>query len=1186
MMPFFPLRKLKRNGKYLLFGALLVVVGVAAYLEYVAMNTWDNVDDGQQKDQTACAKPFGSQNRDHLSNQDIVWSSKYVPQPWRKEYEGQANLHVFEDWCGTSVASLRKNPHYPLYPHSRITVKKLAVYPNWKNYGLRIFGYIHPFTSGEFLFAVASADNCEFWLSQDENPENLRLRAHVGKSGEEWTAPGEYSKYTSQISKPVLLQQQKRFYFELIHKHNNHGTDHVEVAWRLNKAGMQFELIDSNSLSLYTVESSLKMSDVSHIPQTVASHVALPLEKTEVPHHGAEMLREDPRDTFFKMPLLDKFRLWSVLPECSYNPSYTVKDSPIGRYQGLQFVHLSYVYPNDYTRLTHMERDNMCFYQMKPFYFEMYGFSHHMRLDRAEEKDLGFRDIGDYREGWKDFRMRGRAGQVKSEMQDKEEFDYQDDYMQHQQRKLFSNSLDMKSLSRRKRTDEQDMNRIAITQQEVLARDNDSERVNQHKRQKQNKMADKNQHKRQKQNKMSNKNQHKLQNQNKMADETQHNLQNQNKMADETQHKLQNQNKMADETQHNLQNQNKMADETQHNLQNQNKMADETQHKLQNQNKMADETQHNLQNQNKMADETQHNLQNQNKMADETQHNLQNQNKMADETQHNLQNQNKMADETQHNLQNQNKMADETQHNLQNQNKMADETQHNLQNQNKMADETQHNLQNQNKMADETQHNLQNQNKMADENHQYGWKDEVPGQKEGKEPFGQMNHMKPEDKAPVQDKSSEAKPHVTNRPRNYTGDIFLSTSLDENTHLHKDGSINQEGAQGITQRKGEDFGEMDGVKTDQDLADVGADLWGLTRDLEIEDEIMSKAAYDPEIRWNQTFQIGQTDFQTLRTDWIDLNCNVSGNLLISQSEVTAVVQAFMEKLRLKYPGQFSLQRVVNVVKRVDEARGNRYLLELDLMEASGARVRLVHYVYVLKMRNIQSVNTEKMLLCNPHNFLWNPDATIHIIIPVKNQARWVQKFIADMEELHQVTGDNNVNIIITDYSSTDMDIEQALKDSRLPKSQYLRLTGNFERSAGLQAGINLITDNHSIVFLCDLHLHFPPSFFESVRKHCVEGHMAFAPLVMRLNCGATPQEPDGYWEVNGFGLLGIYKSDLDAVGGMNTREFTNRWGGEDWELLDRIVEAGLEVERLHLRNFFHYHHSRRGMWNRKTLYRM
>lgn len=102
------------------------------------------------------------------------------------------------------------------------------------------------------------------------------------------------------------------------------------------------------------------------------------------------------------------------------------------------------------------------------------------------------------------------------------------------------------------------------------------------------------------------------------------------------------------------------------------------------------------------------------------------------------------------------------------------------------------------------------------------------------------------------------------------------------------------------------------------------------------------------------------------------------------------------------------------------------------------------------------------------------------------------QFLADMAALHAHTGDSYFSVVLVDFESEDMDVEQALRRARLPRYrcpappppggtraasllgrwgflpsgigtcplapryQYLRRTGNFERSAGLQAGVDAV----------------------------------------------------------------------------------------------------------------------------------
>ncbi|XP_063251122.1 beta-1,4-N-acetylgalactosaminyltransferase 3 [Prinia subflava] len=922
------------------------------------------------------------------------------PVPWMPEFQGQANLHVFEDWCGSSIEQLRRNLHFPLFPHTRTTVKKLAVSPKWTNYGLRIFGYLHPFGDGEFQFAIAADDNAEFWLSPDEKPSGLQLLASVGKTGKEWTAPGEFGKFHSQKSSMVRLSAAGRYYFEVLHKQDDRGTDHVEVAWRLNDPEAKFKVIDSQHLSLFANESLLKMDEVGHIPLTLASGRSRAGGRA----HPADMLKPDPRDTLYAVPLLSRSRVRRALPECPYRPSYLVDGFPLQRYQGLQFVHLSFVYPNDYSRLSHMEKDNKCFYQENPYYLERFGFYKYMKMDRPEESpDSGEKtEQPGSQEGnpaevqyEEQEQSPGRAGRAPGSVWGSD--NAHGDHSLPERRRLLSAPGDSAGEETRRRTERSGVRSAMLAS------------IN-------------------------------------------HSL----SLAGLEGHPVTKSPRLKAGVKDNSRSPPQHA------------RAIPGRAPVRRANAPPG-------------------------------------------------------------------------------------------------------------TVSPGQRSL---------GHPRDSEVTTPtGVGPGGELSSRQDGLRAAGTVPaVRGHPVPGLPQGLGRPQSH--------AAEQQAPSH--GPVGTGGAQGASPGKDKSGGaaeeeEVDGEPEEED-----------------EEDFDYVPVFDQAVNWEQTFSMNNLDFHMLRTDWIDLKCNTSGNLLLREGEALEVTRVFLRKLNQSSKGRFQLQRVLNVEKRQDRVRGSRYLLELELLELLGRgarRVRLSEFVFARgwhggarrdhdersmrslawgRRRHLMAADTEPEL-CWPQGFSWNHRAMVHFVVPVKNQARWVLQFISDMEELLRVTKDPYFSIIITDFSSDDMDVEKALKRSTLHSYQYLKLTGNFERSAGLQAGIDLVTDPHSIVFLCDLHIHFPAGVIDSIRKHCVEGRMAFAPMVMRLHCGMSPQWPDGYWEVNGFGLLGIYKSDLDKIGGMNTKEFRDRWGGEDWELLDRILQAGLEVERLSLRNFFHWFHSKRGMWNRRQL---
>lgn len=152
---------------------------------------------------------------------------------------GWAELRYFNNVSGSGVDQLTSLSGFPDNPDEIIELSRLEVAPNRADsYGSLVRGYIEPPANGLYRFYVAGDDETRFLLSSGQAASEAKVIASVPG----WTAPGEYTKYSSQASAYIELVAGKRYYFELLHKEGT-GGDNFSVAWE--GPGMARSVINS-----------------------------------------------------------------------------------------------------------------------------------------------------------------------------------------------------------------------------------------------------------------------------------------------------------------------------------------------------------------------------------------------------------------------------------------------------------------------------------------------------------------------------------------------------------------------------------------------------------------------------------------------------------------------------------------------------------------------------------------------------------------------------------------------------------------------------------------------------------------------------------------------------------------------------------------------------------------------------
>ncbi|CAL4095283.1 unnamed protein product, partial [Meganyctiphanes norvegica] len=264
--------------------------------------------------------------------------------------------------------------------------------------------------------------------------------------------------------------------------------------------------------------------------------------------------------------------------------------------------------------------------------------------------------------------------------------------------------------------------------------------------------------------------------------------------------------------------------------------------------------------------------------------------------------------------------------------------------------------------------------------------------------------------------------------------------------------------------------------------------------------------------------------------------------------------------------------------------GPLYVREVSsskLLEDARPTSGLQQVVDVVVKQGLNDIsNLHYQLLKSPPPLTNKQPKRITFVLPLAGRFSTFQRFMGDFKNVC-LEREENVGLVVVlfrtsvgEEDSTE-NVEALVSSLQLdyPNTRLTVIQANtsFARAMALELGASQCESNDLMLFI-DVDMTFTSGTLDRVRLHTIQGVQAYYPIVFSEFDPSVDERKDakeydhmvineefGYWRNFGFGIVSMYQSDLQKVGGMDTSILG--WGKEDVDLYEKVLKSSINIFR-------------------------